>query len=78
MNPRREKERPPAGEAGKSATVAAVRQQHTGNHPEDASPEDAGRPDEKRRPYGADEFGGTRAGAENVEPTPGRGKPRNR
>lgn len=33
-------------------------QQHTGNH-EGAA--------EKGRPYGADAFGGTRAGAENVE-----------
>lgn len=75
MNPRREKERRPAGEVGKSATVATVRQQqHTGNHPEDeGQPEDG-----KQRPYGADKFGGTRAGAENVEPTPGRAKPRNR
>ncbi|MDB5363307.1 MAG: hypothetical protein JWO51_4604 [Rhodospirillales bacterium] len=35
------------------------RQQHTGNHPQPGA-KDAG---------GADRFGGTRAGAENVEPS---------
>lgn len=44
------------------AIAEARRQQHTGNHPEGAA---------KDRPYGADEFGGTRAGAENVEPADG-------
>ena len=39
---------------------ASRKQQHTGNHE---------RPTEQ--PYGADTFGGTRAGAENVEPTGG-------
>lgn len=41
--------------------IAAVRQQqHTGNHEHHES--------ETPEPYGADVFGGTRAGAENVEP----------
>ncbi|BBK32742.1 hypothetical protein EDC65_5249 [Stella humosa] len=42
----------------KDATVETVRrQQHTGNHEQDGK-------------GGADRFGGTRAGAENVEPAP--------
>jgi hypothetical protein len=52
-------------EASKDVT-SARQQQHTGNHE---------REDRKEgRPYGADSFGGTRAGAENVEPKQGRGK----
>ena len=44
----------------KNKNLAATRQQqHTGNHPRDEG--------ETRRSYGADKFGGTRAGAENVE-----------
>lgn len=46
--------------------IETRRQQHTGNHPEEMGEVD--------RPYGADTFGGTRAGAENVEPA-GRKKP---
>jgi hypothetical protein len=38
-------------------------QQHTGNHQRDE--------DRQGQPYGADAFGGTRAGAENVEPKSG-------
>ena len=49
----------PAGKAGAMKDVEQVRQQqHTGNHEGDAA---------RDKPYGADEFGGTRAGAENVE-----------
>lgn len=50
---------PPPNEKGDAASIAG--QQHTGNH---------NKPDSERG--GADRFGGTRAGAENVEP----GKPR--
>ena len=47
------------GKAGVAKDVETVRQQqHTGNHEGDAA---------RDKPYGADEFGGTRAGAENVE-----------
>lgn len=46
--------------------AAARQQQHTGNHERDE------RKDEQ--PYGADSFGGTRAGAENVEPKRGADK----
>ena len=52
--------------AERDPAVKVVRdQQHTGNH------------DADERPHGADLFGGTRAGAENVEPAPtGRKPPR--
>ncbi len=47
------------GKADVAKDVEKVRQQqHTGNHEGDAA---------RDKPYGADEFGGTRAGAENVE-----------
>lgn len=39
--------------------IKTRQQQHTGNHQEEQGETD--------RPYGADAFGGTRAGAENVE-----------
>lgn len=39
--------------------IKTRQQQHTGNHQEELG--------ETERPYGADAFGGTRAGAENVE-----------
>ena len=45
---------------GDKADVEKIRQQqHTGNHEEDLP---------ERKEGGADEFGGTRTGAENVEP----------
>ena len=52
----------PSSDDAASEDVETVReQQHTGNH-------DRGERS-KGKPYGADTFGGTRAGAENVEPT---------
>ena len=51
-------------ESGAGEEVERARQQqHTGNHPGD---------DEHKRPYGSDAFGGTRTGAENVEPSAGK------
>ncbi len=53
--------RPAAGKEQVKDDVARARQQqHTGNHERHER--------ETPQPYGADTYGGTRAGAENVEP----------
>lgn len=53
--------KPPRDSGARKDMIRTREQQHTGNHPEEVGEVD--------RPYGADTFGGTRAGAENVEPT---------
>ncbi|HYE48341.1 MAG TPA: hypothetical protein VEB20_02040 [Azospirillaceae bacterium] len=55
----------PAGEGITGEDRAILDQQHTGNHQ---------KPGQEQG--GADRFGGTRAGAENVEPRGGQGKDR--